>query len=63
MLLCGLFPYKVMDWVHDLFHKKEPKHEIKRYSYADEVSDSDLTTIRVRRGVSVKRQQHSPVQN
>jgi hypothetical protein len=49
MLLCGMFPYKFADWVHDLFHKKEPKPEIKRYSYAEEVSDRDLTTVRVHR--------------
>lgn len=62
MMLCGLPTGGFTDFVRGLFTKKEPKPPCKRYSYADEVSDSDLTTIRVVRGTSVKRVR-SPAQN
>jgi hypothetical protein len=49
MLLCGMSTGGFTDFVRSIFRKKEPKLVCKRYSYADEVSDSDLTTIRVAR--------------
>jgi hypothetical protein len=52
MLLCGMSTGGFTDFVRSIFRKKEPKPVCKRYSSADEVSDSDLTTIRV---ASVKR--------
>ena len=52
MLLCGMSTGAFADFVRSIFRKKEPKPVCKRYSSADEVSDSDLTTIRV---ASVKR--------
>jgi hypothetical protein len=62
MLLCGMSTGAFADFVRSIFRKKEPKPVCKRYSYADEVSDSDLTTIRVARVARVKRVR-SPSQN
>jgi hypothetical protein len=41
-------------------HAAERPKSSATYSYADEVSDTDLTTIRVSRGVSEKRQRSAP---
>ena len=62
MMLCGLSTGGFTDFVRGLFTKKEPKPPCQRYSYADEVSDSDLTTIRIVRGTSVERVRY-PAQN